>query len=99
NFTHDIALHDLIISLYADESLSPELSEYILKIKKRDAINIYSFNRLSNYCGKWIRHGGWYPDIKIRMYDRRRGKWEGSIHERLLYPENEKVIRLEGDCF
>ena len=99
NFAQGIASHDFIISLDADEALSKELSESILKIKNQNAINIYSFNRLTNYCGKWIRHGGWYPDIKIRMYDRRKCKWEGNIHERLLYPDGEKIIKLEGDCY
>jgi len=98
NFAQNLAAHDFIISLDADEALSKELSESILKAKNLDVINIYSFNRLTNYCGKWIRHGGWYPDIKIRMYDRKKCKWEGSIHERLSYPKEEKVILLEGDC-
>jgi glycosyltransferase involved in cell wall biosynthesis len=99
NFAQEHASHDFIISLDADEALSPELTDSISKIKELDSIHIYSFNRLTNYCGKWIRHGAWYPDIKIRMYDRRKCKWEGSIHERLLYPEKEKVIQLHGDCY
>ena len=99
NFAQEIAAHDFIISLDADEALSPELSGSIAEVKNEEAISIYSFNRLTNYCGKWIRHGAWYPDIKIRMYDRRKCKWEGSIHERLIYPVKENVIRLKGDCY
>jgi len=98
NFAQGMASHDFIISLDADEALSEELSESILKSKNQEEIQIYSFNRLTNYCGKWIMHGGWYPDIKIRLYDRRKCKWEGTIHERLVYPEEEKVILLKGDC-
>jgi len=98
NFAQEKASHDFIISLDADEALSDELSESILRIKNLDAIHIYSFNRLTNYCGKWIRHGGWFPDIKIRMYDRKKCSWEGSIHERLIYPQGEKITLLKGDC-
>lgn len=98
NFAQDLASHNFIISLDADEALSNELSESISAVKNLDVIQIYSFNRLTNYCGKWIRHGGWYPDIKTRMYDRRKSKWEGSIHERLLFPDGEKVTLLKGDC-
>lgn len=98
NFAQVLASHDFIISLDADEAISGELAESIRKTKNSEAIQTYSFNRLTNYCGKWIRHGGWYPDIKIRMYDRRKCRWEGSIHERLLYPEGENVTLLKGDC-
>jgi len=98
NFAQGLASNDFIISLDADEALSDELAESIRRVKNQKDIRIYSFNRLTNYCGKWIRHGGWYPDIKIRMYDRRKCKWEGSIHEKLLYPQGEEVILLKGDC-
>ena len=43
----------------------------------------YTLPRLTNYCGHWVRHGGWYPDRKLRLYDRRRGRWTGLLlHER-----------------
>lgn len=99
NFAQQRASHDFILSLDADESLSEELASSIREIKKKDAPQLYSFNRLTNYCGKWIRHGGWYPDVKIRLYDRRKCSWEGSIHEKLKYPQGEKVTLLSGDCY
>lgn len=99
NFAQQQASHDFILSLDADESLSGELSKSIMEIKKLDTPRLFSFNRLTNYCGKWIRHGGWYPDIKIRLYDRRKCWWEGTIHERLKYPNDEKVSLLKGDCY
>jgi len=99
NFAQGIAKHDFIISLDADEALSGQLAQSILQVKKLDEPQLFSFNRLTNYCGKWIKHGGWYPDIKIRMYDRRKCNWEGNIHEKLNYPANERVTMLNGDCY
>ncbi|MCX6276292.1 MAG: glycosyltransferase family 2 protein [Bacteroidetes bacterium] len=98
NFAHQQAKNDFIVSLDADEALSDELRRSILEIRSSVATGLFSFNRLTNYCGKWIRHGGWYPDIKLRLYDRRKCRWEGTIHERLIYPRDEKVILLKGDC-
>ena len=55
-------------------------------------------NRLMNYCGKWIRHGGWYPDTKVRLFDRRNIHWIGQkVHETLDIPETVQVIHLNGD--
>ena len=61
NLANDIASHDWILSIDADEVLSDELKKSILKIKneERETKNeelVYSFNRLNNYCGKWIHH-------------------------------------------
>src|SRR5579871_6896044 len=77
------AKHDWILSLDADEELTPELAAEIAALKQsatpRDG---YSFPRLAQYLGRWIHHSGWYPDRKIRLYDRRKGKWEGAyVHE------------------
>lgn len=99
NFAHQKSSNDLILSIDADEALSGELADSILKIKRDDPFHLYKFNRLTNYCGQWIRHGDWYPDRKLRIYDRRKASWEGSIHEQLMYPPSEKIILLQGDCF
>jgi len=98
NFAQLQASNDMILSLDADESLSKELSDSIKKAKEDSDNNLYMFRRLTNYCGKWIHHCGWYPDKKIRMYDRRICHWEGNVHEQLIYPSSKKVILLEGDC-
>ncbi|MEK6567000.1 MAG: glycosyltransferase family 2 protein, partial [Bacteroidota bacterium] len=43
----------------------------------------YRMNRLTNYCGVWIRHCGWYPDTKLRLLDARKGRWSGiNPHDR-----------------
>ncbi len=98
NFANTEAKHDWILSLDADEVLSDELIASILKIKNGTVLSTCSFNRLTNYCGKWIKHCGWYPDKKIRIFDRRMTQWKGAIHEELSVNSNQPVVHLKGDC-
>ncbi len=67
----ELAGHNYILSLDADEALDPSLSDSISKVKRKFKILAYRMNRYSNYCGKFIRHGSWYPDTKIRLFDKR----------------------------
>jgi glycosyltransferase involved in cell wall biosynthesis len=97
NFGALRATHDFILSLDADEALSDELETSILEAMSQDCIGFFSFKRLTNYCGQWIKHCGWYPDVKLRLYDRRRVSWQGSIHEQLV-PRPDRVEQLPGDC-
>ena len=90
--------HDIIITIDADEVLSAELIDSIQKVKRYWRCDGYSMNRMTNYCGKWIKHSGWYPDIKLRLYDRRKGKWIGQkIHERFTLFEGSTKGHLKGD--
>ena len=58
----------------------------------------YTLNRLTNYAGKWVRHCGWYPDKKLRLFDRTQGKWEGLIiHEEFKLAEGAICKHLNGD--
>ena len=57
------------------------------------------FNRLTNYCGKWVKHGGWYPDTKTRIFNRTTTKWQGEIHEELIFSVPGETLQLNGDCF
>jgi hypothetical protein len=55
-------------------------------------------NRLTNYCGKWIKHGNWYPDRKLRLLDRSKGKWGGdNPHDKIILNEGTKTGFLKGD--
>ncbi len=98
NYANAQAKYDWILSLDADEALSDELKQSILEVKKDPELLTYKFNRLTNYCGKWIKHCGWYPDTKIRIFDRRITKWEGIIHEKLVINSKLEPIFLKGDC-
>lgn len=99
NYAHTLASHDLILSMDADEALSEELIASIAEVKKQDVEHkVFSMNRLMNYCGTWIHHGGWYPDNKVRIFDRRYVYWEEQkVHEKLFIPENYEQIKLKGD--
>ncbi|NVO19509.1 MAG: glycosyltransferase family 2 protein [Bacteroidetes bacterium] len=94
-----IASFDFILSLDADEVLSDELRSSIGEVKQNPTASGFTMNRLNNYCGKWIRHGGWYPDKKLRLIDRRLGKWEGeNPHDKLVISDN-NIKHLTGDLF
>ena len=99
NMANSLATNDWILSIDADEVVSDELKKSILKIKENDTPDnaVFSFNRLNNYCGKWIRHCGLYPDKKIRIWNRNIGKWEGLIHEVIKFDRKVKEQHLKGD--
>lgn len=98
NFAISQAKNNYILSLDADEALTPDLEKSILEVKKDFKRKGYSFNRLTNYCGKWVRHCGWYPDTKTRLIHKDFGSWQGeNPHDRLDVDEEEKVMQLKGD--
>ena len=99
NLANDLATCDLILSIDADEALSEELAKSIQNIKNQPIENkAFSMNRLMNYCGKWIRHGGWYPDVKVRIFRRGRAEWTGKkVHETLALAEPTEIVHLNGD--
>jgi len=99
NYANSIAKYDHILSIDADEALSEELRSSILEVKKHFDADAYEMNRLTNYCGKWILHGGWYPDRKLRLFHRDKFEWGGErIHERIVKKtENTLVTKLKGD--
>lgn len=98
NLGNEEASYDYILSLDADEVLSPELQKSILAVKESWTHDAYSFNRLNVYCGKPIKHCGWYPDKKIRLWDRRKGKWDNAeVHELLELQQDTTVKHLSGD--
>lgn len=99
NFASQRASNDWILSLDADECLSPELQKSIIQIKQSPELYAYRFPRLNNFCGKWIYHSGWYPDAKIRLFNRTMGQWTGeNPHDRwMLYNTSENTGNLKGD--
>jgi glycosyltransferase involved in cell wall biosynthesis len=97
NFANRQAKHNWILSLDADEALSEDLQKALIELKKKDQLQTMSFNRLTNYCGTWIKHSGWYPDKKIRLFNRNTSHWKGTLHEELSLPEGEVVKHLPLD--
>ena len=97
NFAAIQANYPFVLSLDADEALSTDLQHSIQSVKLNGNSDGYSMNRLTNYCGKWIRHAG-YPDAKIRLWDIRKGKWDDRIvHEKVVMETGSTIKRLKGD--
>ena len=95
NFGNEQTSGDWILSIDADEELSETLKASILEVKSSPEDVTYLFNRLTNYCGSWIKHCGWYPDAKTRLWKKGTAKWEGSIHEKLK--SQAPIKSIKGD--
>lgn len=106
-FATQLCTNDWVLSLDADEALSMEAAEEVLSLfggagsHRSEQISILSdcdgfeFPRLSWNLGRWIKHGGWYPDLQLRLYHRMKASWQGGehVHERVSAG---KVLRLKG---
>ena len=83
NLAAEQAANDWILSIDADEALSESLEGEIWNLKKNGPKHdAYTMPRLAQYLGRWIFHGGWYPDRKVRLYHRGKARWIGEfVHE------------------
>jgi glycosyltransferase involved in cell wall biosynthesis len=98
NHAMELATHNYILSLDADEALDDKLIASILKEKKNLYHRAYSMNRCTSYCGRFLRHGLWYPDKKIRLFDRRIAQWGGlNPHDKIILEKGFKIHHLNGD--
>ncbi|OIQ16749.1 MAG: glycosyl transferase [Bacteriovorax sp. MedPE-SWde] len=98
NFILTQTTHDYVLSLDADEALDEELKESILNVKSNFKFDGYSFNRLTNYVDKWIYRCGWYPDKKLRLFDKTKAKWAGvNPHDIIEMIEGSKTTQLSGN--
>ncbi|NPA43922.1 MAG: glycosyltransferase family 2 protein [Chlorobi bacterium] len=92
------AKNEFVLSLDADELLSDKLKKSISEIKETLKFDAYYFNRLNFYCGKEIRHSAWYPDKKIRLWNKNKAKWGGvNPHDTVILQEGAKMQYLKGD--
>ena len=94
-----LAQNELVLSLDADEALSESLKQSLEQVLKGEGpILACSMNRLTNYCGTWVKNGGWYPDTKLRIYPKSRGRWKGVfVHEELEVDTDIPRKQLRGD--
>lgn len=99
NYAETLASGDWILSLDADEQVGEALFDSLTKLLSEGPQEgtAYCMNRLTNFCGSWIRHCGWYPDTKIRLWQRGTARWVGDVHEQLEFSSSVKTIRLQGD--
>ncbi|MHC4512093.1 MAG: glycosyltransferase family 2 protein [Planctomycetota bacterium] len=96
-FAADHARHDWVLSLDADERVMPALRDRILKLQAEGfPATAYAVVRHNYYLGKFIRHGLFCPDLKIRLFDRRRAHWGGTNpHDRVELQNDAKAVRLD----
>jgi len=98
NKAMSLATNNFVLSLDADEALSDKLKSEIKKIKENSTHDAYIFNRLNNYCGKWIKHCGWYPDKKLRLWNRKKGQWGGlNPHDKVIMQTDAKIKYINSD--
>jgi glycosyltransferase involved in cell wall biosynthesis len=100
-FAVDHASHDWILSIDADERVSPELSDSISALRAQPESELadgYFVARRSYYQGRWIRGGGWYPDWQLRLFNKNRGHWkQRHIHESVQMDSGARTENLSGD--
>jgi glycosyltransferase involved in cell wall biosynthesis len=94
----ELARTDWVLNLDADEALSEASQRELERLLSADEDELksdaFAFPRLSFHMGRWIRHGGWYPDWQVRLYDRRRATWsKAQIHEKV---QAGSISRLQG---
>ena len=98
NVALKMANHPWVLSLDADEALTEELQQSILAIKSNPLHKGFSLNRLTYYCGHWVKYCGWYPDTKTRLVLREAAEWRGvNPHDRLDLIDNSTIGQLKGD--
>lgn len=95
-FAADQAKHPWILSLDADEALSPELAQEIVqKFSSLDPQAGYLVPRRSFYLGRWINHGGWYPDYQLKVFNKTQSQWNSAgLHEKV---EVKRQLKLSED--
>lgn len=101
NYAIQLATNDWILSLDADEELSPMLIKEIKTLKNGEipnSVSGFSMPRCVYYEGKFIRHGDWYPDRIVRLFRKSRAKFEGGkVHERIVV--DGEIRKLNGDIY
>ena len=87
-----------VLSLDADECLSENLQLSINDVKKNYCSDAYEMNRKNNYQGQWINYCGWYPDKKIRLFDKNKASWNDNyVHEKVVLKDGATTGFLKGD--
>ncbi|HHT9118927.1 MAG TPA: glycosyltransferase family 2 protein [Candidatus Hypogeohydataceae bacterium YC41] len=99
NFALSLTSYEWALCLDADECLSPELSREIQEELSNNGNTFagYIMPRHTYYLGRWINHGGWYPDYKLRLFKRSLGKWGGiNPHDKVVLNAGAtKILRGE----
>lgn len=98
NWAKENAAYDYVLSLDADEVLSNELRQSLLSLNKNFETDGYTVNRLNFFCGKPVKTCGWYPDKKLRLWNRTKGEWKGiNPHDKFELEKGCSISHLKGD--
>lgn len=98
NFAMKQAKYDWVLSIDADEELSKELQQLIAKAKTDLRADGYTLNRLNFFGGKPVKTCGWYPDKKLRLWNRTKGAWGGmNPHDKLVMERGCRVEHFSAD--
>jgi len=95
NYGNRLAKYNYILSIDGDEELSAEMQAEITALMQVPKHVAYDLPFLTNFCGRWIRHGAWFPESHIRIFDKTKVQWEGYIHEKLIIPANSVIGKLK----
>ncbi|UCD33433.1 MAG: glycosyltransferase family 2 protein [Desulfobacterales bacterium] len=96
NNTLEYATNEWVLSLDADERISPELKEEIQAELQKSTLRWDGFfmPRLTFYLERWIRHGGWYPDLRLRLFKKSKSRWGGQDpHDKVILDGKAKKLK------
>ncbi len=98
-FATSLASHRYVLSIDADEVLSPALQRSLRQLKSQGLTHrIYQFSRMNFYCGQPVKHCGWYPDLQIRLFDKSYAQWNlGDVFEKVVFPGTLRPEPVDGD--
>lgn len=98
-FATSLTTNRYVLSIDADEAISPFLRENIIKQKAEGLKHrVYHFSRMNFYCNSPVLHCGWYPDFQIRLFDKSYAQWNlGDVFEKVIFPGSLRPMRIEGD--
>ena len=97
NYGNKQATQPWILSIDADEVLSDELINTLKTVELTDDKKVFALDRANHFAGVWVKHCGWYPDWKVRLFPRNKANWEGDfVHERLRFLEKMTAEKLPG---
>jgi glycosyltransferase involved in cell wall biosynthesis len=93
------ATNDFVLSMDADETLSDDLKKSILAEKQSGfSADAFVMSRCTSFCGHFIKHGSWYPDKKLRLFNKTKGGWVGeNVHEKVEMQNGTSIKKLDGD--
>lgn len=91
----DLAKGEWVLSIDADERVTPELAEDIKNVLLSPTYPAYQIPRQSNYCGRWMKHSGWSPDYVLRLFRREGTAFsDDKVHERVIFSDQRSIGRL-----